>query len=57
MVLPADKGGVVASAESEGDQQDSQSSTPTVKTQERYDGGVVAWLQVLGAFFLFFNAW
>ena len=32
-------------------------SPPPPPPQERLDGGLVAWLQVLGAFCLFFTSW
>ena len=34
---------------------EAKESKPPVDTIP--DGGVIAWLQVLGSFFLFFNSW
>jgi hypothetical protein len=31
--------------------------TPAIGDEAPPNGGLVAWLQVLGAFFLFFNSW
>lgn len=37
---------------------DTQMSPEVEKQQEDIpDGGLVAWLQVLGGFFMFFNSW
>lgn len=38
---------------------DSGEESPAEKPQDNltYDQGMIAWLQVLGSFFLFFNSW
>lgn len=50
--------GELQESSAEEDQESTQSPRPPPKVPDAPpNGGLVAWLQVLGGFFIFFNSW